>query len=405
LPRAYSLNITVTNTLGPGFISLYPTGGSAPLVSTLNYVGGQTIANAAIVPAGTAGAITAVAGVSGTDLIIDINGYYGDTLGNPSNIFRLTNNSTGFTMVLSNQSTTCGGTCGLFASVASNGNAIEGETLGTTGGFGLVGRSHGGAGTNTAGVRGLIDGQDITPAGGFGRVGVRGESTGNIAVWGLAVSGSFGVVGDHYDVASGGTLQTQGFLGYSSTDGVHATGQISATGAKPFVDPHPTDATKVIKYVAVESNMPETATRGRARFQQGYALINLPDHFKWVTEPEGLGIQITPIGEMASYAVMRIDLDGILVQGSRDVEFFYAVSGIRRGYADWQTITENAGYYVPISASSTMPTSYNSSQRERLIQNGTYLPGGKVNVETARQLGWDKIWQEREDSPRAQPKN
>jgi len=34
---AYSLNITVTNTQGPGFILLYPTGGSQPLVSTLNY--------------------------------------------------------------------------------------------------------------------------------------------------------------------------------------------------------------------------------------------------------------------------------------------------------------------------------------------------------------------------------
>jgi hypothetical protein len=108
---------------------------------------------------------------------------------------------------------------------------------------------------------------------------------------------------------------------------------------------------------------------------------------------------------MANYAVVRIDLDGILVRGTRDVEFFYTVSGIRRGYADWQTITENDGYYVPISASSIMPTAYNSSQRERLIQNGTYRSDGKANVETARQLGWDKIWQEREDSPRAQPKN
>jgi hypothetical protein len=73
---AYSLNITVTNTLGPGFISIYPQGGAAPLVSTLNYLAGQTLANAAIVPAGTSGGITVVAGVSGTDLIIDINGYY-----------------------------------------------------------------------------------------------------------------------------------------------------------------------------------------------------------------------------------------------------------------------------------------------------------------------------------------
>jgi len=77
---AYSLNITVTNTLGPGFLKIYPQGSPAPVVSTLNFVAGQTVANAAIVPAGTGGGITAVAGVSGTDLIIDINGYYGGGL-------------------------------------------------------------------------------------------------------------------------------------------------------------------------------------------------------------------------------------------------------------------------------------------------------------------------------------
>ena len=74
---AYSLNITVTNTQGPGFISIYPQGQPPqPLVSTLNYVAGQTVANAAVVPAGSGGAVTVLAGVSGTDLIIDINGYY-----------------------------------------------------------------------------------------------------------------------------------------------------------------------------------------------------------------------------------------------------------------------------------------------------------------------------------------
>src|SRR5687768_3049261 len=55
---AYSLNITVTNTQGPGFILIYPQGGAQPSVSTVNYVGGQTIANAAIVPAGTGGGVT-----------------------------------------------------------------------------------------------------------------------------------------------------------------------------------------------------------------------------------------------------------------------------------------------------------------------------------------------------------
>ncbi len=74
--QAVSANLTVTNTLGPGFISAYPQGAAFPGVSTLNFVAGQTLANAAVVPLGPTGAMSVVAGVSGTDFIIDVNGYY-----------------------------------------------------------------------------------------------------------------------------------------------------------------------------------------------------------------------------------------------------------------------------------------------------------------------------------------
>ncbi len=88
---AVSLNLTVTNTQGPGFIKIYPQGGAVPGVSTLNYNGvlplGLAIANAAVVALGTGGAITVVAGVSGTDLIIDTNGYYGSTTESGTNVF------------------------------------------------------------------------------------------------------------------------------------------------------------------------------------------------------------------------------------------------------------------------------------------------------------------------------
>jgi hypothetical protein len=76
--QAVSTNLTATNALGAGFILNYPAGGSlpSPPVSSLNYLLGQTVANAAIVPLGTGNAATFIAGVSGTDLIIDVNGYY-----------------------------------------------------------------------------------------------------------------------------------------------------------------------------------------------------------------------------------------------------------------------------------------------------------------------------------------
>jgi N-acetylneuraminic acid mutarotase len=73
---AISVNATVTNTQGAGFVALYQEGGSFPGVSNVNYSAAwQTVANAAVVPLGPGG-FTALAGVSGTDLIVDVNGYY-----------------------------------------------------------------------------------------------------------------------------------------------------------------------------------------------------------------------------------------------------------------------------------------------------------------------------------------
>ena len=73
---AYSLNVTVVPRTGTlGYLTVWPTGQAQPLVSTLNSLDGSIIANAAIVPAGTSGSISAFA-TDDTDLIVDINGYF-----------------------------------------------------------------------------------------------------------------------------------------------------------------------------------------------------------------------------------------------------------------------------------------------------------------------------------------
>ncbi|MEO6323501.1 MAG: hypothetical protein ABIT01_19150 [Thermoanaerobaculia bacterium] len=74
--QAVSFNFTVVNTTGDGFLQAYPQGSVAPTVSTLNFVAGQVVANAAIAPLGTGGGLTTVAGVSGFNLIFDVNGYF-----------------------------------------------------------------------------------------------------------------------------------------------------------------------------------------------------------------------------------------------------------------------------------------------------------------------------------------
>jgi hypothetical protein len=73
--QAYSLNATVVPPGSLGYLTLWPAGQGQPLVSTLNATDGAITGNAAIVPAGASGAISAFAN-TGTHLVLDINGYF-----------------------------------------------------------------------------------------------------------------------------------------------------------------------------------------------------------------------------------------------------------------------------------------------------------------------------------------
>jgi hypothetical protein len=73
--QAYSLNVTAVPRAPLGYISMWPTGELQPFVSTLNSLNGQIVANAAIVPGGSNGAVS-VYSSDNTDLIIDIDGYF-----------------------------------------------------------------------------------------------------------------------------------------------------------------------------------------------------------------------------------------------------------------------------------------------------------------------------------------
>jgi N-acetylneuraminic acid mutarotase len=74
--QAYSLNITAVPQGALGYLSTWPNGGTQPVVSTLNALKGQIVANAAIVPAGGTGSIDVYV-TNTTDVVIDTNGYFG----------------------------------------------------------------------------------------------------------------------------------------------------------------------------------------------------------------------------------------------------------------------------------------------------------------------------------------
>src|SRR5207253_969606 len=175
----------------------------------------------------------------------------------------------------------------------------------------------------------------------------------------IGIGAYTGVVGDLVPATAPFTLQARGILGFNGGTtppyGVYSQGAFAATGTKNFVEPHPTDASKVIRYVSLEGPEAGTYFRGRGRFQRGLAAIELPEDFRMVTDPESLSIQVTPIGEMATFAVVKIGADGIIIKGSREVEFFYTVNGVRRAYNHWDPIQPNEKFFVPESPEAKLP--------------------------------------------------
>jgi hypothetical protein len=413
---AVSLNFTVT---GPGqtaagFLLAWPTGGAVPPVSILNWdhVPAQ-VANAAVVPTNGSGSITLNVS-SPTHVIMDINGYYAKAPANTANTFEIINSS-GWAIL--GKTTSSGflsrGVFGQASATTGNTVGVFGETdSATDGARGVVGYAPAATG-KIYGVAGVIGSTSPDAAGVYGvdgsgdprisfsnllSAGVRGASTSNIGVWGISRSNT-AVSGLHVD--SSGNQATRGDLGFDSTFGVFAVGQIGATGAKPFIEPHPTDATKEIAYVALEGPEAGTYFRGRGRIHNGTGVIEVPESFRLVSDEDGLTIQITPIGLVANVAVVSADLNSIAIRSSvRDLEFYYVVNGVRKAFKDWEVITENR-HYVPEGPEARMPGAFSPEQRRRLIATGIYNEDGTVNLETAERLGWAKAWRDREEQAKA----
>lgn len=73
---AVVINVTVTDTTTPSYLSVYPTGGSLPNVSNINWVAGNTTPNLVTVPVGTGGDITFYNANGKTDVVVDLQGYF-----------------------------------------------------------------------------------------------------------------------------------------------------------------------------------------------------------------------------------------------------------------------------------------------------------------------------------------
>jgi hypothetical protein len=76
---AVVLNVTATNTVvAPSYVTVYPTGGTRPVVSNLNFRPGQTVANRVVVKLGTGGSVDFFDFAGHTDVVADVAGWFTD---------------------------------------------------------------------------------------------------------------------------------------------------------------------------------------------------------------------------------------------------------------------------------------------------------------------------------------
>jgi hypothetical protein len=424
---AYSLSIGAILPPANGFLAAWPTGTAQPPVSQLNFLANQVIANAAIVPGGTNGSIDVLVNIGPTHIYIDINGYFMDSGGTlnagrqllwngsfAGNFMQITNSDAvtanasaikgimntsqaGAAGVVGEQLATTGRTYGVFGKITTNISAAAGVrgSLGADPNSLLSQNAAGvlGTGPNVGAVDGVL-GVIEAPNGGAA---VRGVRTNVLppTSGALGVAGRGGLFQNSVEIIDGDLITT--ILDQATRGDASIDGDLTVGGTKMFIEPHPTDASKAIRYVSLEGPESGTYFRGRGRFQNGVARIEVPEDFRMVTSPEGLTVQITPIGGMATVGVLRMDLNEIVAQSSRNLEFSYLVQGVRRTFEHFEPIVDAGVRYVRQGASSKLPAGLPEETRRRLIANGTYNPDGTVNMETAHRFGWDRLWAERSE--------
>jgi hypothetical protein len=284
----------------------------------------------------------------------------------------------------------------------TSGYGVRGNATGS-GSYGVFGNA---SGADSFGVYGNNTGTGNSGYGVYGNVrvavtafGLLGDAAStNGSAYGLrglahtdsAVADSFGVYGQ----ATGAVPTTgkrYGVFGKASPGAnswaVFADGDSGGTGLKHFVQPHPSDPSRVVQFVCLEGNESGTYFRGTGRVVNGRAEIAIPEEWRLVTAESGITVQLTPIASFARLSVFEKSRDRIVVGGTDDCEFDYLVNGVRRGYTEYEPFADNA-YFRPTVRGIAYGGQYPAALREILVENGILNADFTPNEQTAARLGW-----------------
>ena len=171
---------------------------------------------------------------------------------------------------------------------SSNGNGVFGYSSSYSGVQGNSSSSYGVYGYNAGGSSGVY-GLNAS-SGNYGYLGSEGRG-----VYGYNAGSGSGVRGDN----SNGNYGYLGFGSYAGYFGgnVHVTGNLSASGTKPFKIDHPLDpANKYLYHFAMESPEVRNVYEGTATLDaNGKAIVQLPDYFTAINKGD-YHYQLTAIG-------------------------------------------------------------------------------------------------------------
>jgi hypothetical protein len=151
-----------------------------------------------------------------------------------------------------------------------------------------------------------------------------------------------GVFGEATTMGATVAYGVYGEANNSAAFGVFSSGDFGGTGAKYFIQPHPTDATKQINFACLEGNESGTYFRGSIRVQGGVATVVVPESFRLVTEADSVTATATAVGAPALVWIQSQTLEQIVVSANADVTVNYMVTGTRRGFRGLETIRETS---------------------------------------------------------------